>query len=51
MLKKFLGWAFILFLVFYAVTMPDDAAQTTRSVFGGVVTIAEGLGRFAGNLT
>lgn len=46
MLKKFLTWGGIAFLLFFIAYRPDAAASVFKSLGSGVVDIAQGVGDF-----
>lgn len=46
MVKKFLAWASLAFLLFFIAYRPQAAASVFRSLGSGVVDIAEGVGDF-----
>jgi len=50
MLKKFLTWALVAFLVFFVAYRPQNAAAVFRSLGNGVVDIAQGFGDFFSSL-
>jgi hypothetical protein len=50
MVKKFLTWALIAFLIFFVAYRPVNAAAVFKSLGDGVVGIAQGFGDFFSNL-
>ena len=44
--KKILTWGALAFLLFFMAFRPDSAAAMFRSVGGGLMAIAQGLGDF-----
>jgi len=50
MVKKFLTWAGIAFLIFFIAFRPNSAADVFKSLGGGIVDIAQGFGDFFTNL-
>ena len=50
MLKKILGWLFVLFIVWFVVTRPTAAAATTKWLGGGLIMVATGFGSFLSSL-
>lgn len=50
MVKKFLTWSLIAFLIFFVAYRPANAAAVFKSLGGGVVDIAQGFGDFFSNL-
>jgi hypothetical protein len=50
MVKKVLTWGGIAFLVFFIAYRPQSAAQVFRTLGGGIVDIATGIGDFFANL-
>jgi len=50
MLKKFLTWGGIAFLIFFIAYRPQSAAEVFRSLGGSIVDVASGVGDFFSNL-
>ncbi|GAB3144170.1 hypothetical protein GCM10027290_21910 [Micromonospora sonneratiae] len=50
MVKKFLTWGGIAFLIFFIAFKPNSAADVFKSLGGGIVDIAQGFGEFVTNL-
>lgn len=50
MVKKVLGWAFIIFLVFFVVSRPASAAQAVKSIGNMLLTVGQGFGNFFSSL-
>ena len=50
MVKKVLTWGGIAFLVFFIAYRPQSAAEVFKSLGGGVVDIASGVGDFFSSL-
>lgn len=50
MLKKVIGWALIVLLVYFVVTNPASASATAHSIWSGVASLGAGLGNFLGAL-
>lgn len=46
MVKKFLTWAGIAFLIFFIAFRPNSAADVFKSLGGGIMDIAQGFGDF-----
>ena len=46
MVKKVLTWGGLAFLLFFIAFRPDSAAQVFKSIGGGIMAIAQGLGDF-----
>ena len=46
MVKKFLTWGGIAFLIFFVAYRPDAAANVFKSLGGGIMDIAQGFGDF-----
>jgi hypothetical protein len=44
--KKFLAWGGVGFLIFYIAFRPDGAAQTFKTIGGGLMVVAQGFGDF-----
>jgi hypothetical protein len=49
--KKLTLLAVIAFLLFFAVTSPDNAARIVQSIWDGLVHIANGIGEFIQRLS
>jgi hypothetical protein len=49
--KSTLGIIVVVFIVFYALTSPDQAANIFHSTWSAVVNIAHGIGRFLDKVT
>ena len=50
MVKKLTGFAVVAFLIFFAVTAPDAAANATQAVWDFLVHVANGLAAFLHSL-
>jgi hypothetical protein len=50
MIKKVLTWGGIAFLIFFIAFRPSSAADVFKSLGGGVMDIAQGMGEFVTNL-
>ncbi len=50
MVKKILTWGGIAFLVFFIAYRPTNAAAVFKSLGGGLVDVATGIGDFFSNL-
>lgn len=50
MVKKILTWGFVAFLIFFIAYRPESAAAVARSLGGGLVDIASGVGNFFSSL-
>jgi hypothetical protein len=50
MVKKVLTWGGVAFLIFFIAYRPQAAAQVFRSLGGGIVDIAQGIGDFFSSL-
>jgi hypothetical protein len=50
MVKKVLTWGSIAFLVFFIAYRPQSAAEVFKSLGGGLMDIATGVGDFFTNL-
>lgn len=50
-LKGTLGIIVVVFIVFYALTSPDQAANIFHSTWTALVNIAHGFGRFIDKIT
>jgi hypothetical protein len=48
--KKVLTWGLVAFLVFFIAYRPENAAAVFRSLGGGLVDIATGIGDFFSSL-
>ena len=48
--KKVLTWALVAFLIFFIAYRPENAAAVFRSLGGGLVDIATGIGEFFSSL-
>lgn len=51
MLKKWLIWAAIAFLVFFVAFRPGAAGDVVKSLGDAAITIFQGVGEFFGSLT
>ena len=49
--KSTLGVIVVVFIVFYAMTSPDQAANIFHSTWNAVVNLAHGVGRFLDKVT
>jgi hypothetical protein len=49
-MKKVLGIAALIFVVFFIVTAPQSAANITHTLWQGAVNVADGLGSFVSSL-
>jgi hypothetical protein len=49
--KSTLGVIVLVFIVFYAMTSPDQAANIFHSTWNAVVNLAHGIGRFLDKVT
>jgi hypothetical protein len=50
MLRGLLGWALVVFAVYYLVTDPDGAAGFVHACLGGLQHAGNSLSKFANNL-
>jgi hypothetical protein len=50
MVKKVLTWGSIAFLIFFIAYRPESAAAVFKSLGGGLVDIATGVGNFFSSL-
>jgi hypothetical protein len=50
MVKKVLTWALVAFLIFFIAYRPESAAAVFKSLGGGLVDIATGIGNFFSSL-
>jgi hypothetical protein len=50
MVKKVLTWGFVAFLIFFIAYRPESAAAVFKSLGGGLVDIATGVGNFFSSL-
>jgi hypothetical protein len=50
MLKKIIGWAIVLFIVFYIATQPAGAAGLVHHGYNGLHSAANSLARFVNSL-
>jgi hypothetical protein len=50
MVKKVLTWGFVAFLIFFIAYRPESAASVFKSLGGGLVDIATGIGDFFSSL-
>lgn len=50
MVKKILTWGGIAFLIFFVAFRPDSAAVVVKTLGGGILDIAQGVGDFFGAL-
>jgi hypothetical protein len=50
MLKKILTWGLVAFLIFFIAYRPQSAAAVFKSLGGGVMDVASGIGDFFSNL-
>ena len=46
MVKKVLTWGGLAFILFYIAFAPDQAVAVFKSIGGGIMDIAQGLGEF-----
>ncbi|OON29917.1 hypothetical protein BSA16_19005 [Micromonospora sp. Rc5] len=49
--KKVFLWGGVAFLIYFVAFRPDGAAQVCRSVGGGLMAMAQGMGDFLTGLT
>jgi hypothetical protein len=49
-LNKVIGWLLLIFVVFFIVTQPSQAADIAHSLWNGIVNIFHGIGDFVSNL-
>ena len=45
-LKSVIGWLIVLFLIFFAATAPDAAAQLAHNIWNFLVNVFHGIGHF-----
>lgn len=50
MLKKFITWAIVLFIVYYLITHPSGAAGVVHQAFNGLRSAGESLSTFVSSL-
>lgn len=50
-MRKVLGWALIIFLVFFVVTRPAAAAAAVKGIAAKGIVAMDGIGSFFANLT
>ncbi len=50
MVKKVLTWAAVAFLIFFVAYRPQQAAGVFRTLGGGIMDIAQGIGDFFSSL-
>ncbi len=50
MVKKVLTWAAIAFLIFFVAYRPQQAASVFKTLGGGIMDIAQGIGDFFSSL-
>ena len=48
--KTVIGWLVVLFLLFFIVTQPTQAASIVRTAWEGIVNIAHGVSDFVTSL-
>jgi hypothetical protein len=48
--KKIVGVAALIFVIFFIVTQPSQAADITRTIWDGLVNIAHGISSFITSL-
>jgi hypothetical protein len=49
-LRKVLGWALVIFLIYYLATNPDGAAHALHSAFNGLKSAGNSMSRFVSKL-
>ncbi len=49
--KKLTLFAVVAFLIFFAVTSPDNAARIVQAIWDAIVNIANGIGEFIQRLS
>jgi len=50
MLNRIIGWALVVFIVYYLVTSPDGAAGFVHSIIDGLRHAGDSLSRFVNQL-
>nr|QLJ98188.1 hypothetical protein HZU44_26270 [Micromonospora carbonacea] len=49
--KKVFLWGGVAFLIYFVAFQPDGAAQVCKSIGGGLMAMAQGMGDFLTSLT
>lgn len=49
-MKKVILWAVVIFLLFFIVTQPSQAANITRTIWDAIVNIFHGISDFISSL-
>ena len=49
-MKKVIAWLVVLFVLFFIVTQPNQAADITRTIWHAIVNIFHGIGDFLSSL-
>ncbi len=48
--KKVVGWLVVIFVVFFIVTQPSQAANIAHDLWNGIINIFHGIGDFISSL-
>ena len=49
-MKNVVGWLVVIFVVFFIVTQPSQAANIAHNIWDGIVNIFHGIGDFISSL-